>query len=81
MSTITTVELRKHLAEVVNAAKYRKERLVLTRHNKPVAALVPFEDYQLLEALEDKEDLKAALAALGDAEDELVPWEAVRANL
>ncbi|MCH8024746.1 MAG: type II toxin-antitoxin system Phd/YefM family antitoxin [Candidatus Marinimicrobia bacterium] len=81
MSTITTVELRKHLAEVVNAAKYRKERLVLTRHNKPVAALVPFEDYQLLEALEDKEDLKAALAALDDAEDELVPWEAVRANL
>ena len=81
MSTITTVELRKHLAEVVNAAKYRKERLVLTRHNKPVAALVPFEDYQLLEALEDKEDLKAALAALDDADDELVPWEAVRANL
>ena len=81
MSTITTVELRKHLAEVVNAAKYRKERLVLTRHNKPVAALVPFEDYQLLEALEDKEDLKAALAALDDAEDELVPWETVRANL
>ena len=81
MSTITTVELRKHLAEVVNAAKYRKERLVLTRHNKPVAALVPFEDYQLLEALEDKEDLKAALAALDDADDELTPWEAVRANL
>ena len=81
MSTITTVDLRKHLAEAVNAAKYRKERLVLTRHNKPVAALVPFEDYQLLEALEDKEDLKAALAALDDAEDELVPWEAVRANL
>lgn len=81
MSTITTVELRKHLAEVVNAAKYRKERLVLTRHGKPVAALVPFEDYQLLEALEDKEDLKAALAALDDADDELTPWEAVRANL
>ena len=81
MSTITTVELRKHLAEVVNAAKYRKERLVLTRHGKPVAALVPFDDYQLLEALEDQEDLKAALAALDDADDELTPWEAVRANL
>ncbi len=80
MSTITTVALRKHLAEVVNAAKYNKERLVLTRHNKPVAALVPFEDYQLLEAL-DKEDLKTALAALDDADDELIPWEAVRANL
>lgn len=81
MSTITTVALRKHLAEVVNAAKYHKERLVLTRHNKPVAALVPFEDYQLLEALEDQEDLKAALAALDDADDELLPWETVRANL
>ncbi len=81
MSTITTVVLRKHLAEVVNAAKYNKERLVLTRHNKPVAALVPFEDYQLLEALEDREDLKAALAALEDADEELIPWETVRANL
>ena len=81
MSTITTVDLRKHLSEAINAIKYQKNRLVLTRHCKPILALVPFEDYQLLEALEDREDLKAALAALDDADDELIPWEAVRTHL
>lgn len=81
MSTITTVDLRKHLSEAINAIKYQKKRLLLTRHGKPIIALVPFEDYQLLEALEDQEDLKAALASLDDASDELIPWETVRANL
>ncbi|GAG13097.1 unnamed protein product [marine sediment metagenome] len=62
MATISTVDIRKHLSDVVNAARYNKERVVLTRHNKPVVTIVPIEDYELLEALEDHLDLEDALA-------------------
>ena len=56
-------------------------RLVFTRHGKRIVSLVPFEDCQLLEALEDKQALKAALAALEEADDEIIPWEADRDSL
>ena len=81
MATISTVDIRKHLSDVVNAARYNKERLVLTRHNKPVVAIVPIEDYELLEALEDRLDLEDALAVLKDPEREFLDWDKVKAEL
>ncbi len=81
MATISTVDIRKHLADVVNAARYNKERVVLTRHNKPVVAIVPIEDYELLEALEDRLDLEDALAVLKDPEREFLDWDNVKTQL
>jgi prevent-host-death family protein len=46
-----------------------KARVVLTRDGKPVAAIVPIEDYEALEAIEDAHDAKLA----GEA---LAIWEA-----
>jgi len=81
MATISTVDIRKHLADVVNAARYNKERVVLTRHNKPVVAIVPIEDYELLEALEDRVDLEDALAVLKDPKREFLDWDKVKVQL
>ena len=81
MATISPVDIRKHLADVVNAARYNKERVVLTRHNKPVVAIVPIEDYELLEALEDRLDLEDALAVLKDPEREFLDWDKVKTQL
>ncbi len=81
MATMSIVDIRKHLSDVVNAARYNKERVVLTRHNKPVVAIVPIEDYELLEALEDRLDLEDALAVLKDPEREFLDWEKVKAQL
>jgi prevent-host-death family protein len=39
-TTIPTTELRKHGSEIVNRVAYGDEELVLTRHGKPIAALV-----------------------------------------
>jgi PHD/YefM family antitoxin component YafN of YafNO toxin-antitoxin module len=36
---------------------------VLSRHGKPVAVLMPMADLELLEALEDRDDLRAAKKA------------------
>lgn len=56
-------EVRNTFAEYVNRASYRGERIIIQRRGKPVAALVPIEDVELLERLEDEADIKAAKKA------------------
>lgn len=75
-------EARGEFSELVNRAAYRHERVVLTRHGKPIAAIISKEDLEYFEALEDREDLEAARAALKDPENqEEIPWEQVKADL
>jgi prevent-host-death family protein len=64
---ISTVALRENLSEAVNRAAFGKERIVLTRRGKKLAGIVPFEDIELLEALEDQKDLEEAKKALKEA--------------
>jgi prevent-host-death family protein len=42
-------QARAELAELVNRVGYTGERIVLTRHGRPFAALVPVEDLEALE--------------------------------
>ena len=73
---VSAVQVRKRLAEVINRAAYGKERVILARRGKAVAAIVSLEDVELLEALEDQIDLENARAALIEAEKEgTVSWE------
>lgn len=75
-------EARGEFAELVNRAAYRHERVLLTRHGKAVAAIIPTDDLELLEALEDRDDLEAARAALADPDNQdEIPWEQVKAEL
>ncbi len=48
---IPVTDARAQLAELVNRVVFGGERIVLTRHKKPVAAIVSAEDYELLESL------------------------------
>ena len=54
--SMTTATACRRFADVLKRAAGAKERVVLTRAGKPVAAVVPFEDLQALEALEDQVD-------------------------
>jgi prevent-host-death family protein len=63
MITFGIAELRNNLGEAVNRAAYGGERVILTRRGKGVVALVSLEDLARLEAMEDQEDLRAALKA------------------
>lgn len=81
MTTVSIVYVRKNFAEVINTATYRKERFVLMRHNKPVVAIVPMEDYELLEALEDRIDIDDARAVLKDPGREFLDWDKVKGEL
>ncbi len=66
MSRIPASEARLQFAEVVNKVAFGGERIVLHRHGKDVAAIVPVEDLHLLEAMEKRMDLDAARAALSE---------------
>src|SRR6266566_435291 len=57
MSKVAVIDARKDLADILNRAAYGKERVVLTRRGKDVAAIVPMDDLATLEAIEDHMDL------------------------
>ena len=82
MSTVTTVKARESFSEVINRSAYGKERIVLTRRGKEVAAVVPVEDLKLLEKLETRLDLDDIEKALADPENkESIPWGRVKKEL
>jgi prevent-host-death family protein len=57
-------------AEAMARAEHGKERVLVTRDGRAVAALVPIEDAEALEAIEDAEDSRLAAEAIArwDAE-------------
>lgn len=80
MTTLNAVRLRATLAETLNQVAYAHERVIVEKHGKPVAALVPIEDLKTLEALEDRIDLEAAREALAEPVTGR-PWAEVKAEL
>lgn len=79
---ITTVAARRNFSDLINRVAYGKDRVVLTRRNRPLAAVVPIEDMALLEEIEDREDLKAARAALREVKRKgTIPWTQIKKEL
>jgi len=66
MNAIATGKARENFSDLVNRSAYGKERIVLTRRGKSVAAVVPIEDLELLEEIEDRLDVEAARKALAE---------------
>ena len=75
-------EARRNLADMINRVAYARERVRLVRHGKTVAVIVPLEDAELLEAIEDRVDLAAARRALKEARGKrLIPLSEIKARL
>ena len=51
-------DARDRFDELLKRAVKDKDRVVLTRRGRPVAALVPIEDLEFLEAIEDQLDVE-----------------------
>lgn len=49
---LTTVEARENFAELIDRAALTGERIVVTRHGEPMAALVSLDDLELIEEIE-----------------------------
>ncbi|HTE18626.1 MAG TPA: type II toxin-antitoxin system prevent-host-death family antitoxin, partial [Armatimonadota bacterium] len=56
--------LRDQIADTLNRVAYTGARIVIERRGKNIAAVVPIEDLELLQALETRVDLETARAAL-----------------
>lgn len=64
MTTVSMTEARHDFADLADQVRINGERVCISKNNKPALALVPLEDLQLLEMLEDMIDLREALKAL-----------------
>jgi prevent-host-death family protein len=58
---VSATEARSELSDLISRAQYSEERTILTRHDKPVAALVSMEDLRALRKLEDATDAARGL--------------------
>jgi prevent-host-death family protein len=54
MTTLSISQLRADLAEAINRVAYRKERVIVERQGKRLAVIVPVEELEMLEELEDE---------------------------
>lgn len=65
--SVPVAEARGRFADLLSKVAYRGERALITRHGKLLAALIPADDLELLEQLEDEDDIRAAERALSEA--------------
>jgi len=66
MAHLPSSKAREGFADTINRVAFGKERVVLRRRGKEVAAVVSMEDLRILEDLEDRIDLVDARAALAE---------------
>ena len=63
INSISVTQARKDLGDIFGEVNYHKRRIILTNHRKRVA-IVPIEDLETLEALENADDIREAKLAL-----------------
>jgi len=66
MLSITITDLRTKIRKLADLVAFKGERIKVERNGETAFVLVSEEDAALLEALEDRKDLKAAKKALKD---------------
>jgi prevent-host-death family protein len=79
MIRLSATKAREVFSDVINRVSYRGERILLERHGKDVVALVPVDDLELLEALEDRLDLEEAKGRL--KEPGRISWNELKERL
>lgn len=66
-TSVNTVEAKEEFSDLISRVSHNKERIILTRRGKEVAAIIPIEDLVLLEASQNKFDLHDAMESLKEA--------------
>lgn len=82
MDEFTTAEARKNLADLLNRVAYARERVVVTRRGRELAALVPVDDASLSERLRGFLASREVVEALGQLEDDqAASWAELKRDL
>jgi prevent-host-death family protein len=79
--SVAADEARDRFGDLLGRAAHGKERVVISRHRKRVAALVPIEDLELLEAFEDARDVAELRKRLANPGGKPIPLDKLAAKL
>ena len=82
--TVLTASKARIPPDTFNRVAYQGERVRIDRRGAPSVAIIPIEDLELLEFLEDQIDIDAAEKALAEMKtqgEKPVPWDEVKARL
>ncbi|WLE99262.1 MAG: type II toxin-antitoxin system Phd/YefM family antitoxin [Candidatus Electrothrix communis] len=61
MTTISVAVAKSRFSEFIAKSSYTRERFIITKRNKPVAALVSLEDLQIIEQHEERQGLASII--------------------
>lgn len=75
---VASTAARSEFADIVNRAAYAGERVIVHRRKKPVAAVVPISDLELLEQIEERIDLDDARKRMTEP---AVSWTKIKKEL
>jgi len=69
IESISSRDVRQQLADLLNRVLYANEHFLISKHGKPVAAIISIEELELLkrvmsEGLESKEEAAAEMASI-----------------
>lgn len=53
MKAMSLADAKAKLSQVVTDAEYKKERTLISKHNKPAAVVIGYDEFRRLETLED----------------------------
>jgi len=84
MSTMTISEARARFSDVADRARIDKEPVYLTKHDRPIVAIIDADQLnRLLELAEDIADIEAARQARAEmtAGEVAIPWEEAKQDL
>ena len=57
----SVAEVKARLSEYISKSKYNRDRIIITKRNKPVAALVSIDDYNSIQKVKEQAGLANAI--------------------
>src|SRR5271154_5521881 len=78
LDKLTASEARQNFSDILNRAAFGRERVIIHRGKKAVAAIIPIEDYNFLEQLEDRIDVREARKRRNEP---TIPWTKIKKDL
>ena len=69
MTTVSIAEIKSRLSEFIAKSAYTNEKIIITRRNKPVAALVSMDDLRKIEQYSERKGLAAVAGKWKDFEE------------
>ena len=77
MDILTVSWARSNFQELLNRVGFGRERILIERRGKPIAAMISFEDLKRFEAMEDAIDSELLRRAIEESDGQFVTLESI----